>query len=275
LENQNDYQTQEKLGEEKVNQIKGSDLEEKEMMSNNSNFKLDFSLESKRTAGGNVKHSASRYEEIGRVLWLIDAGYMNKAKQTVRKEGDYDFDYLKLRERVEGGGPKCCVYYFNSEPPFPNEGQDKFNYWLGRAPDGPGFTVELYPLKQSSVEKAYCTTCNEFVSVRCHVSGDHELSREQQKRVDVALVTRATTLMDRYDTLLLSSGDGDFLPAVEHIKEKGKRLELLVFRHGVSNDLQHLANRIEYINDYASEVERTKKVWGTSLHFTYNSAKSA
>ena len=41
---------------------------------------------------------------------------------------------------------------------------------------------------------------------------------------------------------------------VEHLSEKGKRIELLVFRYGVSTDLQSRADHIYWIDDFAQEV---------------------
>jgi len=46
------------------------------------------------------------------------------------------------------------------------------------------------------------------------------------------------------------------LDAVEFLSEQGKRIELAVFREGVSTDLQARADRIHWINDFANEVRR-------------------
>ncbi len=74
--------------------------------------------------------------------------------------------------------------------------------------------------------------------------------------MDVGLATLALVHKDKIDTLLLSSGDGDLLDAVEHLSELGKRLELVVFREGVSTELQSRADVIHWIDEFADEVRR-------------------
>lgn len=61
---------------------------------------------------------------------------------------------------------------------------------------------------------------------------------------------------DRYETLLLSSGDGDLLDAVEFLSGHGKRIKLAVFSEGVSTELQARADHVHWINEFADEVRR-------------------
>lgn len=72
----------------------------------------------------------------------------------------------------------------------------------------------------------------------------------------MALATLALTHRDRYDALVLSSGDGDLLDAVEFLSERDKRIELAVFTKGVSTHLQARADRIYWIDDFADEVSK-------------------
>jgi uncharacterized LabA/DUF88 family protein len=74
--------------------------------------------------------------------------------------------------------------------------------------------------------------------------------------VDVGIATLALTHRDRYDTLVLSTGDGDLLDMVEYLSENNKRIELLVFRDGVSTDLQARADAVHWIDEFAEEVRR-------------------
>jgi uncharacterized LabA/DUF88 family protein len=90
----------------------------------------------------------------------------------------------------------------------------------------------------------------------CPNGAAHHVSNQQQKGVDVGLATLALTHIGHYDTLVLSSGDGDLLDAVEYLSEHGKRLELVVFRDGVSTDLQARADVIHWIDDFAADVRR-------------------
>ena len=114
----------------------------------------------------------------------------------------------------------------------------------------------LYGLKTVAADRAYCQECGSKVQVRCSVNPSHHVSNQQQKGVDVGLATLALVHKDRFDTLLLSSGDADLLDAIEHLSELGKRLELIVFREGVSTELQARADSIQWIDDFADDVRR-------------------
>jgi len=190
-------------------------------------------------------------------LWLIDAGYLFNATRSVG--ADYQIDYMKLRGYLEQDGPVWRAYYLNSTQATTSAGLDRFHAWLQSAPpSGPKIITKLYSLKETSVDQVYCEACQQKVNVSCpHGNGGHRLVSQQQKGVDVGLATLALTHVSRYDTLLLSSGDRDLLDAVEYLSEHGKRIELVVFRTGVSTELQSRADRIYWIDEFADEVRRT------------------
>lgn len=123
------------------------------------------------------------------------------------------------------------------------DAQDAFHTWLKSAsPCGPKLQVRLHKLKELLVE---CPHCGQAFEKRV------------QKGVDVGIATLALTLVDRYDTLILSSGDGDFKDAIEYIRNTlDKRFELVVFNIGVSTDLQSLSDRIYWIDDFKNDVAR-------------------
>lgn len=190
-------------------------------------------------------------------LWLIDAGYLFNAQRTVAP--DYQFDYLKLRRRLEDSGPIWRAYYLNSTPHPPTDAQDGFHSWLRCAPPrGPQLITKLYELKQVRADRAYCDICQTKVALTCPNGADHHLANQQQKGVDVGIATLALIHRELYDTLLLSSGDGDLLDAVEFLSEGGKRIELAVFTEGVSTDLQARADAVYWINDFAEEIRRDR-----------------
>ena len=70
------------------------------------------------------------------------------------------------------------------------------------------------------------------------------------------MATLALIHRKEYKTLLLSSGDGDLLDAIEFLSEHGKHIELAVFSEGVSSDLQSRANRIHWLNDIAHKIRK-------------------
>lgn len=177
----------------------------------------------------------------GKTIWLIDAAYLFNAQRSVGP--NYNFDYLKLRNRLEKEGHIHRVYYLNSTQNPPTDAQNAFNTWLKTArPDGPQFIVKLYKLKEDEYRCPHC------LSVQ---------SEQIQKGVDVGIATLIVKLahQQNYDNLLLSSGDGDLEDAIVHVKEYlNKRIELCVFRYGVSPDIQSYADKVYWINDFAFEV---------------------
>lgn len=215
-----------------------------------------------RSGGG----QAPRMEVVlneQRKLWLIDAGYLIKAQRSVGQ--DYYLDYRRLRERLEQDAPIWRTYYLNSTPDPPTDRQNKFHSWL-RSESGPKIITNLYQLKTNRVGRLYCQKCNRMVNIRCEHDDHpnvHVLAKQQQKGVDVGIVTLALTLADRYETLLLSSGDGDLLDAVRYLTENlDKQFELVVFRHGVSTELQSFSDRIHWINDFSDAVSRDQRIEG-------------
>jgi len=190
-----------------------------------------------------------------RRLWIIDAGYLFNAQRSVRP--GFQFDYLKLRRKLEEVGPIWRAYYLNSTPNPPTDAQDSFHSWLqSAAPRGPQLITKLYELKPVRADRAYCDECATKVTLSCPHGSEHHIGNQQQKGVDVGVATLALIHRDRYDTLLLSSGDGDLLDAIEFLSEQGKRIELAVFTEGVSTDLQARADRVFWIDDFAAEVAR-------------------
>ena len=62
----------------------------------------------------------------GKTVWLIDAAYLFNAQRSLG--GDYNFDYLKLRNKLEENGEINRVYYLNSSQNPPNDAQKCFSF---------------------------------------------------------------------------------------------------------------------------------------------------
>lgn len=194
-------------------------------------------------------------------LWLIDAGYMFNARHSVRP--GYEFSYLKLRQYLERSEEIWRAYYLNASPNPPSDAQDNFHRWLRSGPPyGPKIITKIYPLRQQRADKAYCEECGQKVTVRCQHQEDnghiHRIYNEIQKGVDVGIASLALILAPHYETLILSSGDADLADVVDYLGANGKRIELVVFRDGVSSELQCRADSIHWLNDVAEELENIR-----------------
>jgi len=190
-----------------------------------------------------------------RRLWLIDASYIH-ANSLQRCPPNTRVDFLRLRRLIEEElGPLWRGYYLNGVQSEPSDPRDRFHHWLQSAlPGGPNLIVKLYGLKSERANAAFCVDCGMKVDVHCPNDRHHALVNQRQAGVDVGLATLALIHRERYDTLVLSSGDGDLLDAVEHLTEGGTGLELAVFSTGVSTDLQARADRVLCIDDHLEAV---------------------
>lgn len=63
---------------------------------------------------------------------------------------------------------------------------------------------------------------------------------------DVGIVIDAVRTAPSVDVIVLASGDGDFLPLVEYLKNQGKRVEVIAFGRSASSKLQEAAD--EFVN---------------------------
>ena len=59
---------------------------------------------------------------------------------------------------------------------------------------------------------------------------------------DVGLVIDAIRISPTLDTLVIVSGDGDFIPLVEYLKNQGKRVEIIAFSKSSSHNLVEIAD---------------------------------
>lgn len=59
---------------------------------------------------------------------------------------------------------------------------------------------------------------------------------------DVGIVIDAIRISHSIDTIVLVSGDGDFVPLVEYLKNQGKRVEVIAFGRSASLKLKEAAD---------------------------------
>ena len=81
---------------------------------------------------------------------------------------------------------------------------------------------------------------------------DRRLRRE--KAVDVKLATDLIMLRDIYDIALILSGDQDYVPAVEVVKDSGKRVINAAFRRRGGQLLPGGARRLNQVADWSLEI---------------------
>lgn len=78
---------------------------------------------------------------------------------------------------------------------------------------------------------------------------------QNEKAVDVKLATDLIVLRDIYDVALILSGDQDYVPAVEVVKDSGKRVINVAFRTRGGQMLPGGARRLNQVTDWSLEVD--------------------
>ena len=66
---------------------------------------------------------------------------------------------------------------------------------------------------------------------------------------DVGIAVDIVSMLGSLDVVILASGDGDFCPLAELIKQQNKRVEVVAFEHNTSMDLQQIADQFFPIGD--------------------------
>jgi hypothetical protein len=153
--------------------------------------------------------------------WLIDMGYITKASK-----GRFKLDYVKAKLWIEHKlQDHCEAIIFNSVDKRwgVDKGLVQFYHTIKQA----GFAVNLYQMEGDS-----------------------------QKQVDVAIAITAVYKATQGHTVILSSGDLDFLPAVNLITQQ-LRTNLILFTYdfGFHDDLSKAASEHWMFEDYP-ELER-------------------
>ncbi len=80
-----------------------------------------------------------------------------------------------------------------------------------------------------------------------------------EKKVDIKIAIDIVSLAyeDAYDTAVLVSGDGDFVPIIKKIIELKKNVEIWAFKYSLANAIKKLLDqkKIHYLDDILNELK--------------------
>ena len=80
-----------------------------------------------------------------------------------------------------------------------------------------------------------------------------------EKKIDIQIAIDMVSLAyeNVYDTAVLVSGDGDFVPVVKKVRDLGKNLEVWAFRYSLANALREELEpeNIYYLDDILSKIK--------------------
>jgi uncharacterized LabA/DUF88 family protein len=172
---------------------------------------------------------------MNRAAWLVDVGYVVKAS-----EGLFRLDYLHAQRLIEERCGPTRAYLFN--------GYD-----------------EVYGIP-AGLQAFYDTMRQHGMEVRLQPmqSGapsvlDREAQANRQRRVDVDLAAHLVWQASQPDveTLVVTTGDQDLIPAIEVVRERmGKRVMLYTYRRNVSHELVDVADEWWLFEDEEGRLAR-------------------
>ncbi len=168
-----------------------------------------------------------------RVIIFIDgSNHYNVVKDLVgRNYSLKDFDFEKFINFLSDGRKLVRAYYYT-------------------APLDKKKNEETYREQQQFFEKI--KKIPHFSLILCRMQKDVENGKikysvkEDDIHIAVDMVKYAYN--DAYDTAILVSSDGDFVPAIEAVKEKGKNVENIGFKNKFSWHLKQKSDKFKQLS---------------------------
>lgn len=151
-----------------------------------------------------------------RVYVFIDAANTFYAQRTLGWKISYE-KLMKYFKKECGEDVKCFIYATYDEN---RQSEQKFLDMLNIN----GYILRVKALKKISIKKD---------------------SDKHKGSLDVELALEMVELVDKYDTAILLSGDSDFVPPIDRIKKKGKRIIVMSTKGHISREL---IEKAKYVN---------------------------
>ncbi|NCD00958.1 NYN domain-containing protein [bacterium] len=179
--------------------------------------------------------------KIGRLYVFIDSSNLWAAQKSKQKLLDYEKILNYIKDNFKPSAIK--VFYYAA---YPAEGtrsysisnKHKFFIFLKK---GLGFEVRKKELKRIKV-----------------VDEDLGESIKEKGDMDVEITVDAMYHINKYDTAIFFSGDSDFLPLVNHLKNNGKKIYILSSRNNISEELRTAGHGYCDVLDISD-------IWGNNL----------
>lgn len=172
---------------------------------------------------------------------FIDASNLwqaQKAKGTM-------FDYEKLKKFLKNkfSASEIQIFYYTAYPAdgtreYSTDGKHKFFTYLKK---GLGFVVRKKELKRITIHNN---------------TGD---TIQEKGNMDVEMTIDAIHFTPQYHTVILFTGDSDFLALVTYLKNRGKKVYIFSSRNNISQELRTGGD------GYFDVLEIQNDIWGRNL----------
>jgi len=148
-----------------------------------------------------------------RISVFIDGANFYHSMRTLNKKySDFYFDFKKFIKKITNGKKLVDVYYFNAplKQQFNADGYTKQQLQINRL-EKAGFKIILCKRKKITDKDG---------------NDSHKIKEDD---IRLALQMQKDAYDNKYDTAYLFSGDGDFAPLPEYLKEKSKKVKVFYF----------------------------------------------
>jgi len=173
---------------------------------------------------------------------FIDASNLWEAQKA---KGRF-FDYEKLRKFIKEdfGGSVIKVFYYTAYPAegtrdYSLGGRHKFYTFLKK---GLGFVVRKKELKRISI------------------IAENGEGIEEKGNMDVEIAIDALHNVDKYNIVVLFSGDSDFLALVSYLRRASKKVYIFSSKNNISEELRTGGDA------YFDVLAIREDIWGRELH---------
>ncbi len=168
-----------------------------------------------------------------RVAIFVDAGNMFKAQQRMK----WHLDYRKVLQYFAKGKNLAGHFFFTGTPYFIDPKK-----------------VEQYRrYKRFLIHAGYTVVEKETKEFRDRDTG----KRKRASNLDAEIVLYMMIYRERYDELVLLSGDTDFVPVLEYLRNNGKNITCVAEEPGAL-DLRNVSDRFVGLNDMRKEIEKLR-----------------
>jgi len=168
----------------------------------------------------------------GRVFVFIDFGNVRPwAKDLWPIENKFKFsvevDIAKLSEICSWVNPVKKFFYYGYFDKDQGEDKHKKSIWRIDKAQKAGFQVKTKPIKM----------------IPHYDEGGKFIGKFPKCNFDVEMTMAILQKIEKYDSIMIFSGDSDFGALLGHIKSKGKKVIVICTRNRMSTDLQVVADR--------------------------------
>jgi uncharacterized LabA/DUF88 family protein len=188
-------------------------------------------------------------KDFGRIFAYVDFGNVRPwAKDLWPEENKFkisvEVDIAKLAEICDWVSPHMKFFYYGHFGK--DQGLEKYNksVWRIDKAEKAGFRVKTKPVKMIP-----------------HYDEDGSFAGKFPKcNFDVEMTMAMLQKIDKYDTVMLFSGDSDFGGLLSYLKSKGKKIIIVCTRNRMSRELETVADKFIPAESLSSFLKYTPKI---------------